>query len=90
VALTTESAGALIPGAPLETTMNTKHGRVLRAFYFNGKPTVVGEPVELPAVFALEMAAAKKLELIDKPARAIETAKTDGKSDKGKGGKDAG
>lgn len=81
--------------------MQTKQGRVLRAFYYNGEPTKVDAVVTLPKVFALEMAAANKLELIDEPARAKEPAKaqdadkanepakTAAAPEKGKGGKDA-
>lgn len=61
MALTTESAGVLVSGAPsLEKPMQTKTVRVLRAFYFNKKPTRVDEILDLPYVFALEMIAAHK------------------------------
>jgi hypothetical protein len=38
--------------------------RVERAFYFNGKPTKVGETIELPRIFASEMIAAHKAKAI--------------------------
>lgn len=41
--------------------------RVLRAFYFDGKAVPVGETIELPRIFALEMKAANKIEFIDPP-----------------------
>jgi hypothetical protein len=43
----------------------TRRGKVVRAFYYDRKPLKIGEVVTLPRVFALEMEAAKKLELID-------------------------
>jgi len=61
------AGSALVAGSHLENIMQTKKGRVLRAFYYQGKPTKVNETVELPRVFALEMASAHKLELIEDP-----------------------
>lgn len=61
------AGSALVAGSHPENNMQTKKGRVLRAFYYQGKPTVVGQVVELPRVFALEMAAANKLELLEDP-----------------------
>lgn len=49
--------------------MQTKHVRVVRAFFYNGKPTVVDSVVELPSVFAAEMVAAKKAEWSDPPEK---------------------
>jgi hypothetical protein len=60
------SGAALVPGRalPQEVTMQTKQGRVLRGFWYQGKALQVGETVTLPASFAAEMVAAKKLELV--------------------------
>ena len=51
----------------LQAPPKTARARVLRAFYIGGKATSVGAVVELPRVFALEMAAAKKVELLPEP-----------------------
>lgn len=71
--------------------MQTKTVRVLRAFFLDGKPTKVGTTIELPAVFALEMCAAHKAELVQKPAAAPVVRGADGKTaENPKGAKDAG
>ncbi len=51
--------------------MQTKTVRVLRAFYFNSKPTKVGDVLDLPHVFALEMIAAHKAESAEKPKEVV-------------------
>lgn len=64
------AGSVLVAGSHSENIMQTKKGRVLRAFYYQGKATKVEQVVELPAIFAREMEAAGKLELIEdaKPA----------------------
>ena len=70
------AGSALVAGSHLEKDMQTQSVRVVRAFYYQGKPTKVGTLVELPKVFAKEMIAAKKAEeveaakAVDKPAEA--------------------
>ncbi len=51
--------------------------RVERPFYFNGKPTQVGQVIELPSIFAREMIAAKKAAAL--AAKAQESAMVDNK-----------
>lgn len=46
--------------------MQTKTVRVERAFFYAGKPTKVGDVIDLPHVFALEMIAAHKATAFDK------------------------
>lgn len=72
--------------------MNIKTVRVLRAFYFKGKPTRIGETLDLPNVFALEMIAAKKAEPADKAEAPAGSKGDDDKNDgkAGKGGKHVG
>lgn len=65
----------------------TLRGVVERAFYYQGKPTKVGEEVTLPRIFALEMEAVKKLRLIKEPAKPAPTvaskdAEAEGKKEK--------
>lgn len=45
-----------------------KRIRVLRAFYWQGKPTVVSDELEVPALFAAELVAAHKAEFIQPAA----------------------
>jgi hypothetical protein len=66
------AGSALVAGSFQENDMQAQQqqpqirsARVLRPFYFNGKPTKVGETIELPRIFALEMKAAHKVELIE-------------------------
>lgn len=65
--LTTEHSGAALVGRPLyaEGVMKVRKVKVLRPFYFNRQVQPVGQLVELPALFALECASAKKVELVD-------------------------
>jgi len=62
---------ALVAGSSQEGNMQAQQAqpqvqsaRVIRSFYFNGKPTKVGETIELPRFFALEMKAANKVAII--------------------------
>ncbi len=48
--------------------MQTKTVRVLRKFYFERRLLTIGEIVELPSIFADEMCAATKAELVDHAA----------------------
>lgn len=48
--------------------MKTHHVKVLRAFIWQGVPTTVGEIVELPAGFALEMVSYNKAVRVEAPA----------------------
>lgn len=64
--------------------MQTKTVRVTRAFYFSKAPTKVGQVLDLPHVFALEMIAAHKAEPAEK-----QSATSESTSDKAKGAKDA-
>ena len=90
--LTLESASALVPGGvtasdlakekklmqaqPQQQQPKTLNVRVLRPFYFEGKPTKVDQTITLPRVFALEMKAANKAEIIaDESPRKPEPAK---------------
>lgn len=63
--------------------MQTRQVRVLRAFYFNGAPTKVGDVIEVSAIFGTELIAAKKAEAFEPPAKAGSTGgdsnSTDGK-----------
>jgi len=60
-----------------------ENARVLRSFYFNGKPTKVGETIELPRFFALEMKAANKVAIIaPKPEEKPEPKKPESQSRK--------
>lgn len=63
MALTIESAGALVPGAPVPQP--TRQVRVLRPFFFGGEAQAVGDLVPLPHVLAVEMIAAGKAEAVD-------------------------
>jgi hypothetical protein len=61
--MTTQGAGALIPGAlNKEEKMATQLVKAIRGFYFRGKPVNAGKTVDLPAGFAMEMIAAGKAE----------------------------
>ena len=92
--LTLENAGALVAGGATasdiekekrimqaQTTQpQTLNVRVLRAFYFGGKPTKVNETIELPRIFAQEMKAAHKVEILPaKPEPAPEAKKPEAK-----------
>jgi hypothetical protein len=68
----TAAGSALVAGSSQEKDMQaqpqqpkTSSVRVLRAFYFNGKPVKVNETLDLPRLFAIEMVAAHKVELIE-------------------------
>ena len=53
--------------------MKTEKIKVLRAFILDGKPTKVGDEIEVPAVFAIELRTAKKAERVEpKPAEPVE------------------
>jgi hypothetical protein len=65
------AGSALVAGSHLEKDMQTQSVRVVRAFYYQGKPTKVGTMVELPKVFAKEMIAARKAEEVE-AAKAVE------------------
>jgi saccharopine dehydrogenase-like NADP-dependent oxidoreductase len=69
MALTTTNSGAALVGRSLTTrdAMKTMNVKVLRSFYFNRAVQPVGSTLELPAVFALEMAAAGKVEAVPEP-----------------------
>ena len=85
------SGSALVAGSVLETSMQTRHVRVVRAFYFNGEPTKVGAIVEVPSVFGAELIASKKAEAADPPAKPGTVGKSAGEhaSKDAKGGSDA-
>lgn len=60
--------------------MKTQKVRVVRAFYWKGEPTKVGDVVEVPEVFAAELVAAKKAERVAEQAPApVEPTKAKGK-----------
>lgn len=77
--LTLENASALVLGGvrssdiekerkmlPAQQTQpKTQNVRVLRSFYFQGKPTKVNETIEVPRTFALELKAAHKAEFVE-------------------------
>jgi hypothetical protein len=76
--LTTGNSPALVGGAvpSKETDMKapqpdaqptTLKVKALRSFYFSGKPIPVNTEVELPRVFALEMHAANKVQILPSP-----------------------
>lgn len=81
--LTIGTASALVAGGGAhpqkETDMQNRQAaqqnpmqkvRVMRAFYYHGKPIEKGSTGELPKLFALEMRAANKVEFIDEaPAK---------------------
>lgn len=96
--LTLENASALVPGggaqANKENDMQQQKAaqqnpvqkvRVLRAFYYQGKPIEKGSVVELPKLFAVEMRAANKVEFVEPaPAAPAEPEKSDaGKKERG-------
>lgn len=72
------AGSALVAGSSQESTMQAQqqqqpqvvNARVLRSFYFGGKATKVGDILELPRVFALEMRAAHKVEFVQPKAEA--------------------
>jgi hypothetical protein len=82
--LTLENAGALVSGGVSASAIaqerkdmkapqpgaqpTTLKVRVLRAFYFSGKSIAVKTELELPRLFALEMQAANKVELVKEEA----------------------
>ena len=43
--------------------------KVLRPFILNGSPTKVGDVIEVPKVFAIELRTAKKAEKYEEPAK---------------------
>jgi hypothetical protein len=61
---------ALVAGSAGRKDMQIQNRtvRVLRAFFIHGKPTKVGDVLELPKLFALEMHAAKKVEFVEPKA----------------------
>jgi hypothetical protein len=89
MALSVENAGAfLVPGRALSTeetmqALQTKKVRVLRAFTDHTKKVVkVGDTVELPKVFALEMIAANKAAPVEEPAPVAKEPEPKKSSDK--------
>lgn len=54
--------------------MQMKTVRVMRPFFYERKPTKVGETIPLPALFAGEMVAARKAEWAPEPVAASVTA----------------
>jgi hypothetical protein len=44
--------------------------KVLRPFILDGKPTTVGQVIEVPPAFGIELRTAKKAEKTDEPLRA--------------------
>lgn len=98
--LTLENASALVPGGGARKTKENdmqvqKPGaqpanvkvKILRAFYYQGKPLAKDEIVTIPRLFALEMAAANKAEIINpepaprEPEKAPEPVKPDQSAD---------
>jgi hypothetical protein len=78
----TAAGSALVAGSTQENHMQLQvtKVRVVRAFYFDKKPTTVGTVVELPKIFASEMIAAKKAEPHDPNSdakEALESKKLD-------------
>jgi hypothetical protein len=79
------AGSALVAGSSQEKDMQAQQNqpktssvRVLRAFYFNGKPVKVNETLDLPRLFALEMRAAHKVEIIEaKPETKPEPVKAE-------------
>ena len=60
--------------------MKTEKIRVLRAFILDGQPTKVGEVIEVPAVFAVELRTAKKAEKVEPQAPTPAEPKPDSKA----------
>ena len=61
-------ASALVAGTTLNTenhTMKMLTVRVMRPFYYQGKPQPVDELLEVPGAFATELIAAQKAELFE-------------------------
>jgi hypothetical protein len=56
----------------VETSMKTQQVRVDRAFYLDGKPTKVGEEIEVPYLLAVELRACNKATFIEPKAPAAE------------------
>ena len=74
-----------------------KKVRVVRAFYYERKPVKVGEVVELPHIFALEVCASNKAVMVEdtpepaaKPAAAPKKAPAQNGHGQKKGGEHAG
>lgn len=64
--LTIENAGALIPGKiTKEDFMETRTVRALRGFYFDRKVVKLGTIIKLPKIFAIEVCASNKAEMVD-------------------------
>jgi hypothetical protein len=51
--------------------------KVLRPFLIDGTPTKVGQVIEVPSAFAVELRTAKKAEKFDPPAEAPEVKKSE-------------
>lgn len=58
---------------PQGEAMQTKQAKVLRPFFYKRSALKVGDVLVLPAPFAIEMEAAKKIEFIDPPSPKEET-----------------
>jgi hypothetical protein len=58
------------------TTMKTQYVKVVRAFFWQGKPTKVGDVIELPSSFAAEMVTNHKAERVDAPVKPVDTPVT--------------
>lgn len=62
------AGSALVASLALENQpMKTMKVRVLRAFFYNGKPTKPNETIEVPVTFGAELIAGKKVERIAEP-----------------------
>jgi hypothetical protein len=60
--------------------MKTETIRVLRPFILDGSPTKVGDVIDVPAVFAIELRTAKKAEKVVPPAPKPIEPKSDSKA----------
>jgi len=64
------TGSALVAGSCQETEMATRQIKVVRSFYVSGKPTKVGDVLDVSASFAQELISARKAEPVEPKAEA--------------------
>ncbi len=75
MALTVETAGAIVPGRKhQEVFMANRTIRVIRKFYRNGKLVQIGDVIEVSENHAKELISTNKAEFCDPPAK-VDTSK---------------
>lgn len=84
------AGSVLVAGGVLEDSMSAiRNIKVVRAFYWQGKPLSVGTTKELPTAFALEMCASGKAEIISIPLTKTAEPDSQAQATRNRGGKDA-